>query len=71
MSAEYDPQTGETRYPNETDEQRAAREAREKAGVGRPVEGGEDVESEEQRRKDQEKARKEQERKAKESGRNA
>lgn len=42
--AEYDPETGESKYPNETDDAREAREKRERAGVGQPanpVEGGE------------------------------
>jgi hypothetical protein len=36
MSAEYDAETGETARPNETDEQRHAREHREGAKVGQP-----------------------------------
>jgi hypothetical protein len=39
MSAEYDPETGASKYPNETDEAREDRERREKAGVGQPAEG--------------------------------
>lgn len=39
--AEYDPKTGETSYPNETDEAREARERREEAGQGQPAEGSE------------------------------
>jgi hypothetical protein len=41
--AEYDAETGETKYPNETEEAREAREKRERVGVGQPVEA-EDVE---------------------------
>lgn len=45
MSAEYDPKTGESKYPNETDEAREARERRERARQGQPAEGqGEDTE---------------------------
>jgi hypothetical protein len=42
MSAEYDAETGESKYPNETDEAREDRERREKAGVGQPAEGEQD-----------------------------
>jgi hypothetical protein len=43
MTAEYDPETGATKYPNETEEAREAREKRERVGVGQPAEGGEDA----------------------------
>ena len=43
--AEYDPKTGETKYPNETDQQRRAREERERTGQGQPDAEGETTEA--------------------------
>jgi hypothetical protein len=69
MMSEYDPTTGASKRPNETDEQRADREKRERAGVGQPqaVDAEADVSTEQQRAAEQRK-RDEAERKARGEG---
>lgn len=49
MSAEVD-ESGNTSYPNETEEQRKDRERREAAGQGQPAETEKSVEAEAQER---------------------
>jgi len=54
---EYDAKTGESSYPNESDEAREAREKRERAGVGVPRnETTEETDEERRARKDRERA---------------